>query len=357
MHLLRLTLLLALGLSLSTVSAPAEEKKPEEPAKKSESSPAPEAKDPSKPEEMKKDGEKEEPPVDPLAAAEALLKAEAESGLGDFGSAEPVERKDLPDRGIVKFNVDENKAVFTPMPHWEQYNIPMETKRWGRYRVRLTYSLKAPTLGVQVKIAGSSPETGGALKKPIPGSSGARRSTYLGEIYVKEAGPLFVALYTPGGVGFASFYLHEIALVPAPEHEDVVASSGDGSLELLAKQATTWSENMRYEPKPEKNCLGFWTEKDDFAEWEFTVSKPGKYAVTVHQGCGAGGGSKVAVTLGEQKLNFTVKDTGGFQKWAPVKAGELDIAQPGTYRLMVKPETKSGKAIMDVQKVVLAPVG
>jgi hypothetical protein len=63
------------------------------------------------------------------------------------------------------------------------------------------------------------------------------------------------------------------------------------------------------------------------------------------------------VMLGEQKLNFTVKDTGGFQKWAPVKAGEVTITEPGTYRLAVKPETKSGKAIMDVQKVVLEPVG
>ena len=345
MHLARLTLLLALGLSLSLSPAWAEKKESEE-------KPAAEAAA-----TVKEAPKEDEAPKDPLAEADALLKAHAESGIGDFGNVEPVQRKDLPERGIVTFNVDENKSVFSPMAHWEQYNIPMETKRWGRYKVRVTYSLKAPALGIQLKIAGSTPETGGSLKKQIRGSSGARTSTYVGDIYVKEAGPLFVALYTPGGMGYSNFYLHEIALVPAPEGKDELTPAEDGSLQLMAKDATTWSENMRYEPKAEKNCLGYWTEKDDFAEWEFTVTKPGKYAVTVHQGCGAGGGSKVAVLLGEQKLNFTVKDTGGFQKWAPVDAGEVTITQPGTYRLMVKPETKSGKAIMDVQKVVLAPVG
>lgn len=346
MHLFRLPFLLALGLSLFTTSSMKAEKK--------DSAEKPAAEAATAKETATKE---EEPPKDPLAEAEALLKAHSESGIGDFGSTEPVQRKDLPERGIVAFNVDDNKAVFSPMAHWEQYNIPMETKRWGRYNVRITYTLKAPALGVQVKIAGNSPESGGTLKKQIRGTSGARSSTYVGDIYVKEAGPLFVALYTPGGMGYANFYLHEVALVPAPEGEDELTPAKDGSLELLAKDATTWSENMRYEPKPEKNCLGFWTEKDDFAEWEFTVTKPGKYAVTVHQGCGAGGGSKVAVVLGEQKLNFTVKDTGGFQKWAPVNAGEVTITEPGTYRLAVKPESKNGKAIMDIQKVVLAPVG
>lgn len=347
MHLLRFTLILALGLTVLPAHGEKQEEKEKPQTAKEASAEAPkEAKEGDKDKKM----EKEE---DPLAAAEALLKENA--GIGEFGSSEPMERKDTPERGVVAFNVDENKAVFAPMAHWEQYNIPIETKRWGKYKVRVTYSLRMPTLGVQMKIAGSTPDSGATLKKQLPGSSGAKRSSFIGELYVKDAGPHFVALYTPGGVGYNTFNLHEVALVPAPEGEEVKPAE-DGSLHLLAKQATTWSENMRYEPKAEKDCLGFWTEKEDFAEWEFTVDKPGKYAVTVHQGCGAGGGSKVAVQLGDQKLNFTVKDTGGFQKWKPVNVGEVNITAPGTYRLEVKPESKSGKAIMDVQKIVLAPV-
>ena len=32
---------------------------------------------------------------------------------------------------------------------------------------------------------------------------------------------------------------------------------------------------LRYEPLPHKNTLGFWTRADDWASWEFDVTKPG----------------------------------------------------------------------------------
>jgi hypothetical protein len=51
-----------------------------------------------------------------------------------------------------------------------------------------------------------------------------------------------------------------------------------------------------------------------------------------------------------------VQDTGGFQKWTELSVGELKIDKPGTYYLKVKPQTKQGNAVMDIQKVVLAPV-
>ena len=271
------------------------------------------------------------------------------TGIGDFGSGEPIERPDLPERGVLSFKVSHDQKIFSPMEHWEQYNFPFQTKRWGRYSVRVKYTLKTATLGVQFKLGEDR------LKKQLTNTGGLSKHLYLGEVYIPQGGEQFMALYTPNGVGWSTFVLEEVSLIPAQEGEEVTATE-DGSLQLLAKDATTWSENMRYEPKPEKNCLGFWTEKEDFAEWEFTVDKAGKYQVTVHQGCGAGGGSEVAVLFGEQELKFTVQDTGGFQKWTPVNVGELEIKQPGTYRLAVKPQTKNGGAIMDVQKVILAPV-
>src|SRR4029079_9884712 len=109
------------------------------------------------------------------------------------------------------------------------------------------------------------------------------------------------------------------------------------------------------EPKPEKNCLGFWTLPEDFAEWELKVDKPGKYKITVHQGSSTGG-SEVAVQFDSQRLQFTVKNTGDFHKPEPVQIGEVKVDKPGTYRLAIKPQSKKGNAVMDVQKVVLTPV-
>ena len=48
------------------------------------------------------------------------------------------------------------------------------------------------------------------------------------------------------------------------------------------------------------------------------MKTPGKFDVEMLVGCGNGsGGSEVEVAVGEQKLNFTVQETGGFQNFVP----------------------------------------
>lgn len=288
------------------------------------------------------------PATAPAAKPSEFAVTNPEVGLGDFGSAEPIERTDSPTRGVIVLPIAQ-ETNFAPAAHWEQFNIPFKTKRWGRYTVRMTYQLKTSSLGVQLKFGEDR------LKKQLTNTNGGEKRVTIGDIYIPTAGDQFMALYTPASVGYVHFYPTSIELVPAGEGEDA-KQADDGSVALLAKDATTWSENMRFEPKPEKNCLGFWTDPQDFAEWQFTVEKPGKFAVALHHGCGGGGGSDVAVEFEGQELKFKVQDTGGFQKWSEAKVGELKIDKPGTYHLTVKAQNKQGNAVMDVQKIVLAPV-
>ena len=76
---------------------------------------------------------------------------------------------------------------------------------------------------------------------------------------------------------------------------------------------------------PHKNTLGYWTRAEDWASWEFVVSKPGTFTVTALQGCGTGqGGSVVEFRVADQALTLTVEDTG-----RGISADELDgIFQP-----------------------------
>ena len=307
------------------------------------------------------------PPFTALGAAAALFATLAtgipamcaDAGaatvdVGNFGTDQPVERKDLPARGVITFGPKD----FTHMPasHWEQWDWKFTAKRWGSYQVRLTYKLRAASLPVQFKIGKLGDEI--RLKESLPATAGAAKTIYLGKIRIPEAGESPFALYAPTAAANAGFEIQEMAFIPAPESDDKLAQAEDGTITLLAKDATTWSTNMRYEPKPEKNCLGFWTEADDIAEWEFKVAQPGKYKVSVFHGCGGGNhGSKVAVKSGDQTVKFTVQDTGGFQKWQEVQAGEIEIRAAGTNRLVIDPEDTTKSAVLDVQKVILTPVG
>jgi arylsulfatase A-like enzyme len=136
----------------------------------------------------------------------------------------------------------------------------------------------------------------------------------------------------------------------------------DGVITMPARSALVSGVQLRFEPLPHKNTLGFWTNKDDFATFDFTAEKPGTFTVEVLQGCGKGsGGAEVVLAVGESgkppsaDVTFTVKDTGGFQNFEAREVGMLKIEKAGRYSLTVRAKTKPGAAVMDLRQIVLKP--
>jgi hypothetical protein len=310
--------------------------KQEQPAAAASVQPAPVAEKPAAP------APAPSPPAEPMVLADPV-------NLNGFGSDEPALRVDEPTRGVI---VIESKDIkHSSQQHWDQYDCTsFNAKRWGRYEVRVTYTLKNATLGTQFRFAQQP------LKKTLMASAQPKRVVY-GTVYVEKPTMYPFSLFAAATGTEPGFDIQEVAFVPAPEGPPPVQAA-DGSITLEAGSATTWSENMRFEPKGEKNCLGFWTSEDDFAEWDFEVLKPGRFKVTVVHGCSTGNeGSEVAVKLGGQELKFKVKDTGGFQQWSQESVGEIEIKKAGKMRLVIDPVTKTKSAVLDVHKIVLTPVG
>ncbi len=130
----------------------------------------------------------------------------------------------------------------------------------------------------------------------------------------------------------------------------------DGSITLPARTAFVTGTQLRFEPAPHKNTLGYWTNAADTAYFEFTVTTPGIFAVSVLQGAGKGsGGAEVELAVGDSNFKFTVKDTGGFQAFENRDVGELTIAKAGRHTLTVTPKSKPGVAVMDLREVMLTP--
>ncbi len=238
--------------------------------------------------------------------------------------------------------------------HFANWYWTMKAERWGNYFVAVKYaSVMTSKIGLQVKVGdeallkGYAPRTGGPEKVD---------NVIMGLVYLPKSGDYPLMLLTGDKSKDPPFSVKGIELIPAPENEPH-GQSIDGLIHLEAKTATTYSEQMRYEPKPEKNCLGYWVDEKDWAEWKFDVSSPGKFRVTLTLGCGNGnGGSEVAVLIDDRKFRFTVEETGGFQNWKERELGEVEFKLEGEHKLAIVPLNKTGKAIMDVQKVVLTPV-
>lgn len=136
-----------------------------------------------------------------------------------------------------------------------------------------------------------------------------------------------------------------------------VAQSLDGPVLLHAKDAIVVAQNLRYEPEPIKNTLGYWTNPKDGAYWEFTIDKPGMFDVELLQGCGKNsGGSTIEVTIDQNPpLPMVVQDTGHFQNFVPRVIGQVKL-EAGKHRLQVAVKEKKGAAVMDLRQVTLKPV-
>lgn len=131
----------------------------------------------------------------------------------------------------------------------------------------------------------------------------------------------------------------------------------DGTIQLPASMAITRGSNLRFEPQPHKNTVGYWSNAADTAEWKFRTDRAGSYEVDILQGCGKGhGGSTVNLVVGQTTLPLTVNETGHFQNfvWQTVGRAELPA---GAQALQLIPVRKVAGAVMDVRRIRLVPAG
>jgi lysophospholipase L1-like esterase len=131
----------------------------------------------------------------------------------------------------------------------------------------------------------------------------------------------------------------------------------DGLVFLRACDARVRGKNLRYEPQPHKNTVGYWSVAEDSAEW-LLQAPAGEYSVEILQGCGRGhGGSRVQLSVQEQRLEFVVRETGHFQNFVWRSIGKLSWLGGAEQLLTLRCVEKPGGAVMDVRAIRLVPEG
>lgn len=231
---------------------------------------------------------------------------------------------------------------------WPQY----KPTRWGWYDVELTYSAAGgPGTEVAVHIA----DVSFTLVRPPTGSWYNYRTATLGRLFLHDTQAFDVRVSCPTLQGGAVINLKAVTLRPTREGPGASVVSGD-VIRLGAETAIVRGTTLRYEPQPQKLCLGYWSQVRDRAEWIFSTESAQNYEMVLWQGCGRGhGGSDVAVSVGGQTHRFVVEETGHFQNFIPRSLGKIHLPI-GTHRLVVQPEKKPGGAVMDIQQIQLVPI-
>lgn len=127
-----------------------------------------------------------------------------------------------------------------------------------------------------------------------------------------------------------------------------ITQSKDGSLELLAEDAyihnNEGSQNAALQDRgDDPDNIGLWTDKEATIEWDFKVTKPGKFEVIANIALEED--SALSFTVNGETIKAKVKATDGYGKYTEQSLGSFSVTQEGIYNLRIKPDRKNWKPI------------
>ena len=144
-----------------------------------------------------------------------------------------------------------------------------------------------------------------------------------------------------------------VKLKGAPEiQEKGLTQNPDGSLTLLASDAKLHGDQIRFETGERRECLGFWTNPEDWAQWEFTVTRPGKFRATAK--AASVGDSSFTALVGETRLAGQVRSTGDSGNFKTVDLGSVELSKGGCMMVSVRP-VKDGWNPVNLRSIQLKP--
>ncbi len=80
-----------------------------------------------------------------------------------------------------------------------------------------------------------------------------------------------------------------------------------------------------------------WRGKDTFITWETRIDKTGRQPVWISQSNAGQGGSAFELSVGQEKLTGKIRHTNGWEQYVWIRVGEIEIPDPGSCTVSVKP--------------------
>jgi alpha-L-fucosidase len=139
----------------------------------------------------------------------------------------------------------------------------------------------------------------------------------------------------------------------APEIEQAgLMQQADGSLALPAAEAICHGGKIKLESgKRGAGNIGYWVDPGDWVEWQFAVTRPGRFTVTADLAAVRSGSFELAA--GDAKLVAKAPTTGDYAKYKSVKLGEIELPA-GKTALAVR-AVKDGWKPFNLKSIALKP--
>lgn len=131
-----------------------------------------------------------------------------------------------------------------------------------------------------------------------------------------------------------------------------LAQAADGSVTLPAGEALTHGE-LKYESGGNRDNLGFWTNPNDWAAWEFKVTQPGKFLVIAE--VASVEGATIEARVGKLRARSRVPATRDYGQFQVITLGTVDVPAGDVVRLNLH-AVREGWRPVNVKSIKLQPV-
>jgi len=136
--------------------------------------------------------------------------------------------------------------------------------------------------------------------------------------------------------------------------QPVLAQQSDGTIVLPASEARVNGEQLHYEAGSQRDNLGFWFNPAESADWEFAVTKPGRFELEVE--VAAPQAASLEIQLRSQTLKGEAPVTGDYGKFKWAKMGTVEIGAKGRTTVSVR-GVAEGWHPVNLKAVRLTPSG
>jgi alpha-L-fucosidase len=227
---------------------------------------------------------------------------------------------------------------------------PFKSLPWGRCTKQVTSG--GATLYLHVF---KWPQDG---KLVVPGLHNKVSASYLltasgHEALTTELGPDGVAVSVPAAAPDPISTTVVLKVKGALDIEQPILSQNqDGSILLPSTEANLHGSNIQTENIDDHDNIGYWTNPEDWCEWQFKVARPGKFDVTADMA--AEGSAPIELSTGESKLRATVSATGSYETYRTIQLGAIEIPNAGAATLALR-AVKENWHPVNVRSLCLTP--
>lgn len=127
----------------------------------------------------------------------------------------------------------------------------------------------------------------------------------------------------------------------------------DGTIHLMPEAVIISGEGdlARVQGGGNGSEIGYWTNAACQLSWKITVTAPASY--TLHAALSTpADATSFSVAIGENKIHYTLKATGGYDKFKDSELGNITLPKAGTYTVTITPDADQWKP-MNLRSLIL----